>query len=243
MCANIYFIKWWILGRPFYHMWYLYMIIGLYILVPVIINLKEKISEKIFLKLSIYMVFLGVIVHLYQNLFWMIQWIIYLGYFMLGNSLKNYFEKRKININICIMGYIISSGCIFFLTEFIVKNNLLDRKFYFYDNLSPFVIVGSISIYILFLKINLQETYLSKISKYTFDIYLVHAGILSIINLISDKFLKINFNGLWYIPLMSIIIFFISLYFSIFLEYIKNYINIKFVKIDEFKNIREKSEI
>lgn len=33
-------IKMWIGGEPFYHMWYLYMVIGLYLLVPFLIKLR-----------------------------------------------------------------------------------------------------------------------------------------------------------------------------------------------------------
>lgn len=35
-------IKAWIIGAPYYHLWYLYMSIGLYLLVPYLLQLKKK---------------------------------------------------------------------------------------------------------------------------------------------------------------------------------------------------------
>ena len=41
-------IKSWIIGAPYYHLWYLYMSIGLYLSVPYLLKLKKKIGEKKF---------------------------------------------------------------------------------------------------------------------------------------------------------------------------------------------------
>ena len=40
-------------GMPLYHMWYLYTLIGIYFLVPVILNIKKNIGENTFFKLSV----------------------------------------------------------------------------------------------------------------------------------------------------------------------------------------------
>lgn len=45
-------IKNWIKGAPYYHMWYLYMMIGVYLLVPLILLFKKQVGEKIFSRVT-----------------------------------------------------------------------------------------------------------------------------------------------------------------------------------------------
>lgn len=51
-------------GRPYYHLWYLFMIIGLYAVTPVLIMIKDEISQKKFHILGISLLVLGVIINL-----------------------------------------------------------------------------------------------------------------------------------------------------------------------------------
>lgn len=202
-------IKNWILGKPFYHLWYLYMIIGLYILTPLIIRLKEDIKEKTFFKISIILLILSIAISAYSSLIWLIQFIIYLGYFMIGSSLKNYFMKKTFNLKISILISILSGISIFFITEYFVKYNLFNKTLYFYGNLTPFVILGSIFTFITFLNLKIENNLFSNLAYHSFNIYLIHAGLLSALNIILD-ILNLKFNGVWYIPLISFVIFSIS---------------------------------
>lgn len=47
-------IKLLILGKPYYHIWYLYMMIGIYLVVPFLLKIKAKISEKRFQYMGIF---------------------------------------------------------------------------------------------------------------------------------------------------------------------------------------------
>jgi surface polysaccharide O-acyltransferase-like enzyme len=47
-------------GSPMYHMWYLYMLIGVYAMVPIILRFKRSISEKTFYKVSFILLMWGV---------------------------------------------------------------------------------------------------------------------------------------------------------------------------------------
>ena len=38
----------WLKGVPFYHLWYMYMLVGLYLFAPVLILLKHQIGDKFF---------------------------------------------------------------------------------------------------------------------------------------------------------------------------------------------------
>lgn len=226
-------IKNWILGKPFYHMWYLYMLIGLYAVAPLLILLKKEIKQKTFLKLSIALLILGAIISSY-DLPWIIQFIKYIGYFMLGSSLKEYFFNRKNNIKRYLLISLTSFFMVFFITEIFVKYNLYNKTLYFYSYLSPFVILGSISVYIIFLNIDINLDIFNRLAPHTFNIYLIHAGILSAIQIVFFKILKIDINPFWYILIMSLFIFYISYILSSIINKIifklKNNRNNNFVK-------------
>lgn len=223
-------IKNWILGKPYYHLWYLYMIIGLYILTPLIIRLKEEIKEKTFFKISIILLILSIGISAYNSLIWLIQFIIYLGYFMIGSSLKNYFMKNNFNLKISILISILSGISIFFITEYFVKYNLFNKTLYFYGNLTPFVMLGSIFTFITFLNLKIESNLYSRLAHHSFNIYLIHAGLLSALDIILN-ILNLKFNGIWYIPLTSLIIFIASYIGSEIIDLILNKILLKNSKL------------
>lgn len=223
-------IKNWVMGRPFYHLWYLYMIIGLYILTPIIIRLKEEIKEKTFFLISIILLILSIGISVYNSLVWLIQFILYLGYFMMGSFLKNYFMKKTFNLKVSILISILSGISIFVITEYFVKYNLFNKTLYFYGNLTPFVIIGSIFTFITFLNLKIESNLYTSLAHHSFNIYLIHAGFLSTLNIILD-ILNLKFNGIWYIPLTSLIIFIISYIGSKIISVILNKILLKIPKL------------
>lgn len=208
-----------IIGVPFYHLWYLYMAIGLYLLVPFLIRLRIKIGEKIFRNIGIFFIFLGFVTLLLQNYleqidfynredilkylryFWIFnqfKFINYLGYFMLEYSLKD----KKINFKVGIIGALISLLVMFFVVE-VTKNQ------FYYSNNFLFVISASVLLYLSFLNLKIDKN-ISLITKKTFSIYLLHAGILNIIQLFFKYILKYEINPLYGIPVLVVVVFIIS---------------------------------
>lgn len=216
----------WILGKPFYHLWYLYMIVGLYLITPLIIRLKEEIKEKTFFKISIICLILSIGISAYSSLLWMIQFVIYIGYFMIGFSLKNYFKNKIFNISIPIIIAILSWISIFIITEYFVKYNLFNKTLYFYGNLSPFVILSSISVFITFLNLKIENEVYTHLASHSFNIYLIHAGILSALGIVLNL-LELKFNGVWYIPLTSLLVFVISYIGSLIMNIVQNKVLMK----------------
>lgn len=173
-----------ILGVPFYHMWYLYMIIGLYLCIPILNNfIIPKLSRKNLWILSCVLLAFGILNVGYNFLLdnkpiFFLWFFDYLGYFLLGYLIKD--SNLKIPSQVLIGAFLISSFSISILTYFTAKNF---NSFYFYEYLSPFVIVSSLSIYTLFNQISIKQNFLSKIEHLTLGVYLVHAGILSFLSL------------------------------------------------------------
>ncbi|MGL6131112.1 MAG: acyltransferase [Fusobacteriaceae bacterium] len=204
-----------ILGRPFYHLWYLYMILGLYLVTPIIIRVKEDISKKDFLRTSISLIFISIFISKYSGdkLLWVIQFIVYLGYFMIGHSLKEYSKTKYFNPILTSIMAISSGIMVFVITEIIVKYNFLNKTFYFYGNLTPFVIIGSILTFITFLNIKIENKKLNHLATHSFNIYLIHAGILQVIQLFLKIILKIDYlkyNAIWFVPVLTFVVFGLS---------------------------------
>jgi surface polysaccharide O-acyltransferase-like enzyme len=198
-------------GKPFYHMWYLYMIIGLYLITPVINNMIPKLSRHMLWAAALLLLFIGVLnssfnISFYNKVTFMLWFINYLGYFILGYLIKDY--KKNFSFLTLSATYIISSILIAILTVYTITfyDNL-----YFHRYLTPFVIIGSLSVYRLFLQLNLKENILSKISHLTFGIYLIHAGVLHVFNsglqLLESDILS---NPIIGIPIKFIVSLFIS---------------------------------
>lgn len=221
----------WIKGEPFYHLWYMYMIIGLYAITPIVIRIKDDIGEKRTLKLGWGLVFFGMIIRITSELYWPIKCIPYLGYFILGYSLKKHYTLKYEKTYKYTLGAIVSALLVFILTEVIVRKGWMNNnQLFFYGYVTPFVILGSICTFIVFLNIRYIPSYkwIDKVSINSFNIYIIHAGILSVIDLFKSKILyTLNPNPIYYIPLMSITVFGLSYIGSII---VKKITNLKFSK-------------
>lgn len=203
----------WINGKPYYHLWYLYMIIGLYLITPFLIMIRDEIGDNRFLKLGYILTFLGFIISITSELFWLIKFINYLGYFILGYSIR---KKQDVNFKkscMFLLYWFITAIGIFIATELIVVNGWLNKNpLYFYENLSPLVLIGSITMFSAFA--SMGEIRLSplvdRLAEHSFNIYTLHVGILFFVNQIEMKILKVDYNLIWYIPFISILVFILS---------------------------------
>lgn len=200
-------------GKPYTHLWYLYMIIGLYLITPILIRIKNEIDEDKFNKLAIIFMIIGVVINLTCKLYWILWFTEYIGYFILGYTLRNKYKKCKGNFKVNVV-VIISCSIIMFLSNIYLNKHSYDNNLYFFGNLSMFNIIGSIALFNLFLKIRNFKREFYNISKYSFTIYLIHQGIIDILGIIKEKIILTKFNPLWFVPVMSIIVFLLSYIFS-----------------------------
>lgn len=203
-----------------FHMWFLHMIIGLYILIPILrkITFNKKYTEY-FLIIGIILIFIiPRLLNLLEctellkssevSLF--LKYILnlkigYVVYFVLGFYLSKYNIKPIFNR----AGYIL--GIIAFIVTTLLtiwhSNKQGIASTVFYDNFSINVMLMSISLFIfakhILSKIKWSKkslNFISKFSKYSFGIYLVHV-------LVMDKLAEyFNLNTLTFNPLLSIII-------------------------------------
>jgi surface polysaccharide O-acyltransferase-like enzyme len=200
-----------------WHFWYVYMIIGIYLFIPIvnkwILNSNEReilyfifiwfftlfISQpfvarfKINIDLSYFSGFLGYVI---------------LGYYLSIKSFKISSFKIKIIASLLV---ICGVAVTVFGTYFLTKR---DNEFngYFYDYLSINVLLVSIGVFLIFKNRKISNplalNLINFICKYSYGIYLVHILTLKFLNKIGIN--NCFVNPLFAIPLVSILCLFIS---------------------------------
>ncbi|MDO4562837.1 MAG: acyltransferase family protein [Clostridia bacterium] len=174
-----------------YHLWYLYVIIGLYLVVPLVrhmVNSASRREVEYFLLLSFFFTFVVKTLSQIPTLEWIadisdkfeMHYVIgYMGYFVWGYYLHTYYLgkfQRKM-IYICgVMGFLetaVLSGIVSVSTDMHYQ--------LFYSNFSVGVLLMSVAIFVLF-KYNCDETKagiflknrIISVAKCSFGMYLVH---------------------------------------------------------------------
>ena len=215
-----------LLEPAFYHLWFLYMIIGLYLLTPIlrifVNNCERKYIEYILILffiigtciplinafLNIYSVFSG------RTIFFnVVELTGYMGYYIAGY----YFANNKLKNRTIISIYMLAAFSLLFTiigTSIIsiCKNEPRDELYGYLMPNTMFVAYGA---FIFFKRkyenFNFSEKaikIISKISKDTFGIYLIHALVLLIFSTIGINTLIIN--PVITIPIISIMVMAIS---------------------------------
>ena len=229
-------VKQLLIGKPFYHMWYLYMLIGIYLLAPFVIRFKDCIGERNFSKV----VWIFLLVSCISG--WTsthgINWDIglsacYLGYFMVGYEIR-----KKTSLHMCNIkgGVLIILG---FLTEVFLA--ILSYRVAVdpdggvawlmniasVEPLSPLMVVASVLIFAGFSMINIRKDF-GKLSSYTFLIYLVHAGICDIFKRVTAAFWGVEHDNRIIIPVYIISVFLLSYILAVIYKRIWDKLDDKF---------------
>lgn len=173
-----------------YHFWYIYMIIGIYLLIPFISRLIRNAKEKqiiYFLMLWFLVVTLThPIFDEYVPTFNMKYFGGFIGYLVLGYylSVKN-FEKvksiRLISVVIFTFGVLLTAFGTYFLS---VYKDLFTTDLYTY--FSPNVMIAAIGLFLFIKHVNITNSKLiavrKTINKHSFSIYFVHVLVLFWLN-------------------------------------------------------------
>lgn len=200
----------------YYHLWYVYLLIGLYLFIPVLGKFVRNATEKELLY------FLGI---------WFLTMILgkpyltafdpgidlhnftgYIGYLVLGYYLAYKPFKFKNMASIAALFFFICTMLITIGTYFLLlKTHSLST--FFYEPISPFILVLSASAFLMarFIKIKLKpavNNIISNIGKYTLGLYLSHALILNLFELSGITYTI--FNPVFSIPLVALSCFSLS---------------------------------
>lgn len=202
-------------GAPFYHMWYLYMMIFVYFLVPLIIQFKQKAGEKKFEKAAWLFLLPACLseftsVHLFM---WDLgSSVCYTGYFMLGYILRNRFAEKRRNGKgiILIMAGMGMEVFTYFLQYYQILDKMTGKNtgYALLSPCSPSILIASILIFSGFSLLSVSYN-LGKLPSLTFLIYLFHAGIWDVIQRLCGNQIRIakNMGILLLTNIISVFIF------------------------------------
>lgn len=200
-----------------YHLWYIYMIIGIYLFIPIISKWVQNVSEKEILYFLIIWFFTLV---LNQPVFSLLRINIdltyfsgFIGYVVLGYylSIKSFGISKKslkiISLFLIIIGVTITAVGTYFLSR---HNNRFQEYFYNYNTLN--VLLASIGVFLFFKNFNISNPVVIKIfnfiGKYSYGIYLIHVLVLRFMEAIKIDYHFVN--PIFAIPLTALICTFSS---------------------------------
>jgi surface polysaccharide O-acyltransferase-like enzyme len=200
-----------------FHLWYIYMIIGIYLFIPILSKWVQNASEKEIL----YFIFIWIFtLFIDQPIFSRFKINIdltyfsgFIGYVVLGYylSIKQFtYSKRMLNLislSLIIIGGSITIVGTYFLS---LENNNFAGYFYNYSALN--VLMVSVGLFLFFKNLEISNPIVLKtsnfISKYSYGIYLVHVLVLRFMGAIKIDYDFIN--PLFAIPLVTLICLLIS---------------------------------
>lgn len=213
-----------------YHLWFLYALIALYIMVPLFRIIVKNLSQKqlIFVIMCWMILSLGIAqfnlitktLSIPVSINWYFPMISgYAGYFLLGYYLMNYDVSKMIKNILLILGTLALALGIVLNVVFTKKAGYKIDAFLSQDGISSCLV--AISVFLIFKSLfNRQfsvkvSKIIKSISQHTFGIYLIHVFVISVIFHIFN--LKIDLiNSVISIPIFSLLVFILS-YILIFL--------------------------
>ena len=178
-----------------YHLWYVYLIIGLYLFIPVIWKFIKLATEKeILYFLCIWMIMMIInqpIFKMFKSPLVLIYFSDYLGYLVLGYYLYVKSFSNKIILP-AIITILLGNIVIFFGTYYLCTQSG-DLVQYFYENLTPHIFLIASSVFILLRKTNAPKSKVIQnlrdfIATHSYGIYLAHVMVL-------NSFYKICLSG------------------------------------------------
>lgn len=217
-------IKQIIKGAPMYHMWYLYMLIGVYAMAPVVIRFKNSISKENFFKISFCFLMLASVSHWATGetaLKWDIgQAFEYLGYLMAGYCIRT-MCRRKSSVRAAVMVLIgmLCELCAAGLQYLEMAAGIAETqlKYQIVAPYAPLIVLASVLTFYGFTLLEPGGKWGKKcatVSGLTFYIYLFHAGVWDVIlkglHLIKGMNFLLEINSVVWIPVFVAIVFLIS---------------------------------
>ncbi|PVX26041.1 MAG: hypothetical protein CW716_06835 [Candidatus Bathyarchaeum sp.] len=215
-----------LLNGPYTHLWYMYVLVGLYLLTP-ILRIFVAHADQTMMKYFVILWFVGVATIPFFNLLTIFQLhrdvfalTGYIGYFVLGAYLSTVKMRRRTSAALMIAGIALTA----FGTYVMAAADRGPEMYFFQEYLSPTVILASVMVFMMLLTVkpptvqkDSAPSRLSKlvklISQNTLPIYLFHVMIIEIIQqgYLGFTINRHTLNSIIEIPLLTTIVLFVTL--------------------------------
>lgn len=220
-----------LLKGDFSNYWFMFMLIGLYFVAPIIIRIKDTISNKQYCIGSVIWMIIACVsqsTSTYKVSYSFGVVFSFLGYFLVGNVI--YENIRNIKFVFSLMFLLLSVG-LFFLIYFL--RGYTGYSIYVADQytnwFSPLIVIASIFLFIGFANLKIRVN-LAKLSSTTFIIYLFHTKVYLVIIYILSSFLPVITEYITvYILIVSILALVLSMILSLLYLIIWDFLENKFL--------------
>lgn len=204
-------------GVPYYHLWYMYTLLVVYLFIPVIIRIKSSMHEKTFERLC----WLSLVITTISGwtssfeLSWSVsKAICYIGYIMIGYQLRTYFIQKKNNKPAIV--YLLLGMAVLVLLAYIRFTHAMggaeiDEKYALVGNFNPLIVLSSVLIFMGVSQMELKTKKLKRVAANTFLIYLFHAGVITVLSPVIKWLDRISCDCRIIIPVFVVIVFVVSL--------------------------------
>ncbi|MED4206335.1 acyltransferase [Neobacillus mesonae] len=220
-------------GETHYHLWFLYMILGLYIVTPIFrifIKAARKIDIEYFLVIGFLFSSLLPTLERFYPFKYMVPFLInfdvnlvlgYAVYFIMGYYLSEYGFNEKVKKGIYILGILGVLITIIGNSFLSIEKGSPDNFLFYYLRVNVFVTTIALFLFIkdFFKNRDLNKISLSTISiisKYSFGMYLVHDMVRTL--LMNAGFYNLSFNPIFSVPILAVSIFIISFFATSFIR-------------------------
>lgn len=166
--------------------WFMFMLVGLYFLVPIIIRIKKSISNRSYIIGSFIWLFVAMISQLTST--YSVAWSFgiifsFVGYFLVGNVIYENMSRIKFK------GLYFIFAIICYALLFLYRGITGFSKFSIdaYSNwFSPLIIIASICVFIAFSGIKIKASF-GKLSGYTYVLYLLHTNVYIVLYVLTRR--------------------------------------------------------
>ena len=200
-------------GAPFYHLWYLYMLIGLYLITPMLQSFIIQYSPRIIFAYAMAFILLSVINCIEQkdgqdfSSFFIFRALPYIGYYLLGYWISKITMSKKYILPLLMVSLLATIFGNYF------AGSATNYDTYFFRYLSLNVITYTLCVFTLIMTSKpLINQLVISISKYSFGIYLIHPLIIKPIEHYNIRAEVFNESGYFLIIPMEIFLVFIITY-------------------------------
>lgn len=209
-------------GKPFYHMWYLYMLIGVYLLAPWVIRVKSEIGERMFERVAVAFLLLAVASMWTMGevkLAWNLGMVFcYLGYFAVGYVLRKRIGKSaKVAVLALSAGLLIEvfNGVVYYWAHYVSANGF---PLGIVGPFTPLVALSSVLIFVGFASMDVKAP-LGGLANMTFVIYLFHAGVVESISMVlvlmNGKDWMMGYDPLYWVWIFVLLVSLVSVMLTV----------------------------
>lgn len=229
-------------GAPFYHMWYMYFLIGVYALAPIAIRLHRELGDKVFFKVAwVFLVISNLSLWTTQNV--RLNWsagnaFCYMGYFMIGYVIKKSITyKNNLRGTLLIAaGLLIELSASPLVYRMIAAGLTVEQlPFRYVAPYCPVIVLASVLIFAGVSMIELKSDF-SWLASKTLYIYLIHAGLWNFAqkccNMIGKHGFLISLDARYAILMWTVVFFVLSIIAALIYEKLYGALDRRFAVTD-----------